>query len=288
MKPQIAVTGASGLVGSALSKRIDITPIERPKGAPLSWSVDEGVSDDGRPLRAVVHLAGKSLDSGRWNETRKREMWKSRIEGTNKIVSWLAEREDKPDVLIAANSVGYFGDRGEEALPDDAAPGTGFLAELCAAWEAAALEAEDLGIRTVSLRFGLIVAPEGGLMGRMSPIFKLGFGAPLASGQQWFPWVHVDDVIDAIVWAIENDQARGAYNVVSPGIVRNAEFTEVLGDVLHRPTIMRAPRIGLKVLFGEMTDEVLLASHRARPVRLGESGFTFKHPELEPALRSVV
>ena len=281
------MTGASGLVGSALGESIPMVALPRraPAGGGLWWQPEEGrVHDDGRPLRAIVHLAGEPIAAGRWTRARRRAIERSRVAGTRTLVDWLARREQRPQVLVSASATGFYGERGDEELDEDSSRGGGFLAELCVAWEAEARRAEDLGIRVVVVRLGLVLARGAGLLARLEPLFKLGAGGPVGSGKQWFPWVHRDDVIGALEWALTTPSARGAYNLVAPGIVRQAEFARALGRALHRPAFLPAPAPALRLVFGELADEALLASQRARPQRLEAGGYPFRWPDLDPAL----
>lgn len=307
-QPALVVTGASGLIGSALGKLEAITPLRRgvgrardaarpvrgepegehPLGPPLSWDPTGGrVQDDGRLIGAVVHLAGESIASGRWTEARKRSMRDSRVLGTRTLASWLQGRTQRPEVFVSASAVGYYGDRGDEILDEDAGPGKGFLADLTAAWEEETKAIEALGVRVVRVRIGVVLSKEGGALEKMRLPFKLGAGGPIGSGRQWFPWVHLDDVVGILRWAIRTPSARGAYNAVAPGVVRQADFARALGRALHRPAVLPTPGFALRLAFGEMADEALLSSTRAVPRRLQEAGYTFRWPELEAALADV-
>jgi hypothetical protein len=286
MVDEVLVSGASGLIGRALAGRRAIVPL--PRRAPADggpwWDPRAGVvHDDGRPLHAVVHLAGEDVAGGRWTAKRMAEIERSRIEGTRTLVDWLAARAAKPRVLVAASAIGFYGDRGDEPLREDAGAGEGFLADLCRRWEQEALRAEQAGIRVVCLRIGLVLARGDGLLGRLEGIFRLGAGGPLASGRQWFPWVHCDDVVGAIEWAIEREQSRGAYNLAAPGVVRQGDFARALGRALHRPALLPTPAFALRLVFGRLAGE-LLASQRVLPERLSAEGYSFRFRDLEPAL----
>lgn len=286
MVDEVLVSGASGLIGRALAGRRAIVPL--PRRAPADggpwWDPRAGVvHDDGRPLHAVVHLAGEDVAGGRWTAQRMAEIERSRIEGTRTLVDWLAARAAKPRVLVAASAIGFYGDRGDEPLREDAGAGEGFLADLCRRWEQEALRAEQAGIRVVCLRIGLVLARGDGLLGRLEGIFRLGAGGPLASGRQWFPWVHCDDVVGAIEWAIEREQSRGAYNLAAPGVVRQGDFARALGRALHRPALLPTPAFALRLVFGRLAGE-LLASQRVLPERLSAEGYSFRFRDLEPAL----
>ncbi len=283
----VLVTGASGLIGGALARRISVVPLPRrePAGGGPWWEPLRGtVHDDGRPLRAVVHLAGENVAAGRWTARRRAAIDASRLRGTRTLVDWLAARAERPTVLVSASAVGVYGSRGDESLPESSAPGAGFLADLCTRWEAEAERAIDLGVRVVVLRMGLAMARGDGVLGRLEPLFKLGMGGPVGSGRHWFPWVHIDDVVGVIEWALGNENARGPYNVVAPGIVRQADFARALGRALRRPALLPTPAFALRLAFGDLADEALLASQRTVPERLETEGYAFLWPKLEPAL----
>ena len=287
--PAIVVTGASGLIGAALAAMEPITPLKRGAEGPLTWEPLEGrVHDDGRLIGAVVHLAGEPIADKRWTEARKKALYDSRILGTRTIASWLTARAQRPSVLITASGVGVYGDRGDEILTEQSSRGEGFLADVASDWEREASAAEAAGVRVVHLRIGVVLSKEGGALEKMRLPFSLGLGGPIGSGKQWFPWVHIDDVVGAIRWALRSPTARGPYNLAAPGIVRQADFARALGKALHRPAVLPLPGFALKVAFGQLADEALLGSSRAAPARLLAEGFTFQHPELGPALATVV
>jgi len=294
---RIAVTGASGFVGRALvaALRADgilVHALVRGAVGPdeIGWDPATGRIDAGRleGMDAVVHLAGESIAGGRWTAARKARIRQSRVDGTGLLARTLASLRQPPAVLVSASAVGIYGHRGDEALTESSAPGTGFLAEVVAAWEAAAEPAAAAGIRVVLTRTGMILDPDGGALEQMLPPFKLGVGGPMGGGRQWTSWITLEDMVAVIRWAIATPGLTGAVNVVAPAPVRNAELARALGAALHRPAVVPAPAFALRLMFGEMADEMLLASQRCLPDALLTSGFRFRHPELLPALRAVL
>jgi uncharacterized protein (TIGR01777 family) len=291
----VAVTGASGLLGSALIPFLTtgghrVTPVSRrPRPAGTMWwepssgaievSALEGVD-------AVVHLAGENIGK-RWTERRKRRIRRSRTEGTRLLAEALAELERPPRVLVAASAMGIYGDRGDEVLTEEAVPAESgdYLVQLGRDWEAAAEPARAAGIRVVHLRFGLILSPGGGALGRMLPLFQAGVGGPLGSGKHWVSWISLDDAVGAVHHALFTGGLSGPVNTAAPEPVTSRGFAETLGRVLHRPALVPAPASALRLLFGEMADQGLLASQRLSPERLVSSGYSFRHPDLESALR---
>ncbi len=296
---KILVTGASGLIGSALvaalrAENHTVPRLRRP-GASLEagdvrWDPTSGEVDSAamESADAVVNLAGVSIADGRWNDARKRLLRSSRVETTRHLVACLARLRRPPRVLISASAIGYYGDRGEELLTEASAPGHDFIAQLAGDWEAAGLEAERAGIRTVVVRFGIVLAKQGGALSRMLTPFKMGAGGRLGSGKQWMSWVALEDAIGMIRFAIVNQNSRGPFNVVAPNPVTNAEFTRVLAHVLHRPALFPAPVFALRLALGEMADALLLSSQRVIPEKFSAAGFSFRQPQLEPAFRSVL
>jgi uncharacterized protein len=286
--PVVWVTGAGGLVGRALAARRAIVPVPRrqPDTTGPWWEPMAGrVHDDGSVVAAVVHLAGENVAGKRWDDAHKRAIRDSRVLGSKTLVDWMGARTQRPSVLVAASATGFYGHRGDIELDEEAGVGTGFLAEVTEAWESELTAAEAAGVRVVRLRLGVVLAAGGGALSKMLPAFRAGVGGPIGSGRQWFPWVHLDDVVGVVDWALTNPHAQGAYNVVSPGIVRQREFAKTLGQVLRRPAFVPAPAAALKLLFGEMAEEALLSSTRAIPRRLEHDGYAFRHIALEPALR---
>ena len=294
----VLITGASGLVGSALVPALEaggarVSRMGRragPEPGTLVWNPD--ARSIPRPalegFDAVVHLAGESIASGRWTQARKARLLGSRVGGTRLLCETLAALERPPRVLVSASATGFYGDRGGEVLDEDCLPGSGFLAGLARAWEESTAAADARGIRVVRLRIAPVLAPRGGLLAPLRLPFRLGLGGPLGSGRQWMSWIALDDLIAAIRHVLSRDDLRGAVNAAAPGAVTNREFTRTLARVLCRPAILRVPAVVLRVVLGEMADEALLASTRVEPRRLVASGFTFRDPELEPALRHVL
>lgn len=298
MTATVAISGASGLIGSTLATQLvasglAVRKFTRKDGGgveAIHWDPARGAllpeQIDG--LDAIVHLAGESIAGGRWTRARMAAIRDSRVRGTGLIASTIAKLEHKPKVLVCASAVGIYGDRGDDAVDESSAPGTGFLADVCQAWEAAARPAVDAGVRVVWLRFGVVLAVQGGALERMLTPFKLGLGGRLGTGRQWMPWIAVTDAVAAIEVALARNDMHGAYNVVAPEAVTNATFTRTLARVLHRPAFLPVPAFALRLAFGRFADEALLAGSKVTPKRLVDAGFRFKWPQLEPALRHVL
>ena len=237
---------------------------------------------------AVVHLAGESI-VGRWTEEKKRAIRESRVQGTRNLAAALAQSEAKPAVLVCASAIGFYGNRGDELLREESPGGQGFLSEVCRDWEDASRIASEAGIRTVNIRIGLVLSAKGGALRSMLTPFKLGLGGRIGSGQQWWSWIHVDDIVRGIHHAIHTDSVSGPVNLVAPNPVRNAEFTKVLASVLGRPAFFPVPEFALRLAFGEMAaSELLLASQRVEPGKLAASGYTFRFRELRAALENLL
>jgi hypothetical protein len=295
----ILVTGAGGLVGKALLAflaagghqvtRLVRTP-PRPDAVEVQWDSDVGIREVERleGYDAVVHLAGENIATGRWTPEKKDRIRRSRVHGTTVLCEALARLSRPPKVLVSASAIGYYGDRGAEPLGEESPPGSGFLPEVCQAWEAATAAAARKGIRVVPLRLGIVLSPTDGALAKMLPPFKLGVGGVLGSGRQYMSWITLDDVIGAIHHAIITESLRGPVNATAPSPVTNREFTTTLGRVLHRPTILPVPAFAARFAFGEMADALLLASARVEPQRLLASRYAFRHPELEGALRHLL
>jgi hypothetical protein len=237
---------------------------------------------------AAVHLAGESIAAGRWTAETKRRIRDSRILGTRLLAESLAGLHHRPRVLVSASAVGIYGDRGDELLTEESALGSDFLASVGQEWEGATKPAADAGIRVVHLRFGIVLAREGGALPRMVRPFLLGAGGPIGSGRQWVSWIALNDAIAAILEVLRNEGASGPINAAAPGAVRSAEFAAALGEALHRPSLIPAPAFALRLLFGEMADAALLASQRVVPSRLEALGFRFRHPALPEALGAIL
>lgn len=297
---RILVSGSSGLIGSALLPFLtagghSVTRLVRSKRAggdvgSILWNPQAGTIDRGalEGFDAVVHLAGENIAGGRWTAARKARIRDSRVKGTRLLATTLAGLARPPRVLVTASAVGYYGDRGDELLAEESPPGTGFLAELCREWEAAADPAREKGIRVANLRLGLVLSGTGGALPRMLPAFKLGVGGVIGSGRQYWSWIAIDDLVGAIYHALTTESLRGPVNVVAPRAVTNREFTKTLGRVLSRPTIFPLPAFAARLALGEMANELLLAGQRLEPARLVASGYKFLYPELEDALRHVL
>jgi len=292
----VLVTGASGLVGTALVSALQAEghPVMRAvrgevqhPNEEVHWDPESGQVDRDKltGVDAVVHLAGANIAGKRWTDAYKKEIRDSRVQGTRLIAETLAGLDPKPRVFACASAIGFYGDRGDAILDESAAPGEGFLPEVCLEWEQACLPAQEAGIRTVNLRFGVVLSKKGGALKEMLTPFKMGVGGVLGNGKQYMSWIVLDDAVRAIQFALENDTLAGPVNVVAPQAVTNREYTKTLGKVLGRPTIVRMPAFAARAAFGEMADDLLLASTRMVPERLQQAGFSFNFPDLEPALR---
>src|ERR687894_166691 len=292
----VLISGATGMIGSALTRELErgghrISRLTRsPKGEnDICWDPDAGTIDGSLEGHdAVVHLAGESIAEGRWTPSRREGIMQSRKKGTRLLAQSVAGLASPPGVMVSASAVGYYGDRGNEVLREDSSPGSDFLAEVCKAWEAAADPARETGVRVVHPRFGIVLSPEGGALGTTLPLFKLGLGGRIGSGRQWWSWVAFDDVIGAIVHGLTDDSVEGPVNVGSPNPMPNAEYTKVLGKVLNRPPFFPAPAPALRLVIGGMADALLLASQRMQPARLEATGYGFRYPQLEGALRHLL
>jgi uncharacterized protein (TIGR01777 family) len=304
----VLVSGSTGLIGSALLKQLSLSSriISLVRSAPAAESPAAGTSVEWRPdntaqplvhdedlarlegCSAAVHLAGANLSSHRWTPAYKKTIRDSRIDSSQALVSILSHLQSPPKVLVCASAIGIYGDRGDEVLTEDSAHGTGFLPEVCEAWEASPDAAKALGIRVVHLRFGVVLAPAGGAMAQLLPLFKSALGGRLGDGRQWMSWVTLTDVVRAIVFAISTEQAEGPFNVVAPNPVTNADFTRALASEVHRPAPWMVPAFALKAAFGQMAQDTLLSSSRVLPARLQASGFKFLEPTIGPALHAML
>jgi uncharacterized protein (TIGR01777 family) len=243
-------------------------------------------------LTAAIHLSGSNVAAHRWTAAYKREMAESRVQSTRALATALAGLRNPPEVLLVASATGIYGNRGDELLNEDSAPGTGFLADLCRQWEAAAQPAVDAGIRVVHLRFGVVLGPASkthpGALDKMIPIFRLGLGGPLGNGRQWMSWISLQDTASAILFALETRSLTGSVNVTAPNPVTNRELTRTLARQLHRPAFFPAPAFALRLALGEMADEALLSSARALPAKLNAAGFQFTHPTIDLAIAAAL
>lgn len=296
---KILVSGSHGLVGTALVRSLTddghevmrLVRGERTFGSPeVEWQPDQGRIDvehlEG--VHAVVHLAGESIASGRWSDDKKRRIRDSRVKGTTLLSDALARLSQPPSVFLSASAIGYYGNRGDELLTEESAPGNDFLASVCKEWEAATRPAVEKGIRTVCARFGIILDPNEGALGKMLPPFRMGVGGRVGDGKQWMSWIALDDVVNGLKFLIEDRSVHGPVNFVAPTPVTNAEFTKTLGRVLKRPTFFPIPAFGLRLAFGEMADALLLSSQRVEPSVLADKGYKCRWPTLEPALRHLL
>jgi uncharacterized protein (TIGR01777 family) len=236
---------------------------------------------------AVIHLAGDNIASGRWTAQKKTAIRQSRIDGTRLLSDALASLNQRPQVLISASAIGYYGDRADEVLTEESSPGSNFLAEVCQKWESATAIAQAAGIRVALLRIGVVVSAEGGAMSKMLPPFKLGAGGRLGSGKQYMSWIALDDLVRIIDFVLGHEELQGPINAVAPNPVTNSEFTAVLGTALHRPTVLPVPSAAINLLLGDMAKELLLSSERVVPRKLLSSGFEYRYPHLAPLLQSL-
>jgi uncharacterized protein (TIGR01777 family) len=296
---KIAVTGATGLIGAALCERLrqegnDVLVITRRENSSspftvVHWNPERGELDT-RSLEgvdAVVHLAGETI-AERWTPEKKERIRTSRVAGTRFLVDGLKRLSKRPSVLIGSSAVGFYGNRGDEVLDEGSPPGTGFLPEICQAWEAEVARASELGMRAVRLRTGIVLSTKGGALAKMLLPFKLGLGGPVGSGSQWMSWIHIDDVVGGYHFALHHSDLSGVANLTTPQPVRNADFTRALGRALRRPAFLPAPGFALKLIFGEMAQDLLLDGQKVLPRRLESAGYKFQHTGIDDALADVV
>ena len=298
--PQVVIAGASGLVGQSLHRHFLDNAVScatltrntaRPGNSEYFWDPYHfQFRDDMRRLsgiRAAILLSGDNLMEGRWTPAKKQRIRESRIRTTQAIVDLLSHLEQRPEVLLCASAVGFYGDRGDEILTEESAAGHGFLADVCREWEAAADAALDLGIRVIHLRFGVVLARAGGALAKMLPLFRVGLGGNLGNGRQWMSWIALPTLIDIVEFCMNHHEVQGPVNVVA-NPVTNAEFTSALAHHLHRLALVPAPAFALRMAFGEMADAALLSSTRAIPAKLLQAGFVFKLPTLQDALQHLL
>jgi len=295
----IAITGSTGLIGEALRASLladghrVVRVVRRAASGPdeISWDPTAGRLDpaDLAGLDAVVHLAGEGIAEKRWTDAQKQRILSSRTEGTGLVARVMAGcGADGPRVLVSGSAIGWYSDRGDEELTEASAPGTGFLADVCRQWEAAADPARQAGVRVAHARTGIVLDPDGGVLAKQLPLFRVGLGGRIGNGRQYMSWITIEDEVAALRFLVDHD-VEGPVNLTAPHPVTNRAFTEALGSALHRPTVVPVPGFGPKLLFGgELVDELLLASQRVLPHRLQEAGFTFARPELGPALDALL
>jgi uncharacterized protein len=300
---RVLVTGASGSLGSAvcdallargdetvgLSRNPERARQDNPTVTWHAWNptAERPPASALEGVDGVVNLIGEPIDQ-RWTEAAKRQIRDSRGRATKNLVDAIGATEPRPKALVSQSGVGYYGDRGDALLDESVGPGSSFDSEVCVAWEAAAREAEKLGVRVVVTRTGLVLDPEHGLLKQLLLPFKLGVGGPLAGGAQYMPWIHVDDEVRLLLWALDTDLASGTYNATAPNPVTNRQFSTALGRVLGRPAIVPLPKLALKLRFGGELGDVVAGGQRAVPRRAVDDGFEFRHPEIEPALRDLL
>ncbi len=293
---RILVSGASGPIGATL------LPFLKAQGSAVTRLVRNSASggdqiqwDPSRPLSpdsvsgfdAVIHLAGESI-VGRWTEAKKRRILESRTQGTDHLAEAIARAPQPPRVFISASAIGFYGNRGDEILREDSPSGEGFGAEICRQWEGATRPAAQAGIRTAQMRIGVVMSADGGALPAMLTPFRLGLGGRLGNGRQWWTWVSVRDVVGAIQHVLNHESLSGPVNTVAPNPVTNAEFTRILASVLHRPAIFPMPAFAVRLIFGEMGEELFLGSQRVEPAKLGATGYEFQHPDLKNALKEIL
>jgi len=294
---KVAITGSSGLIGSSLRRRlaVDHTVIAVVRGVPgegqISWDPAterlERADLDG--VDAVIHLAGAGIADKRWTDAQKQTLLDSRVRGTGLLARTLAALDRRPEVLLSASAIGYYGDRGDAELTEASSRGEGFLADLCEQWEQATAPAEEAGIRVAQLRTGIVLSRAGGALARQLPLFRFGLGGRLGSGRQYTSWVTLEDEVEAIRFALDTPGLRGPLNLTAPRPVTNGEFTATLGRVLHRPAVLPVPPVALRLVLGrQLADEAILAGQRVLPRALLDAGYQFTQPELEDGLRSVL
>ncbi len=294
---RILISGATGLVGSALveslhSKGHTIRCLQRNKkpGSTSIWKTDDLFPslDSNEPFDTVIHLAGENVADGRWSNSRKRRIMSSRVDGTRELVEYLSTLPQPPKTFISASAIGYYGDRGNELLTEQSGQGFGFLKDVCKCWEAEAKKASQSGARVVLLRFGMVLSPKGGALAKMLPPFKAGVGGTIGKGKQFMSWISIRDLVEIVDFAINTESINGPVNVVSPTPLTNKEFTQTLADVLKKPARLPVPPFALRLLFGEMANEMLLSSSRVIPEKLLKSGYTFRDKDLKNTLEYCV
>ncbi len=294
---RIVVGGASGLIGTALVKELRaqghhvqrLVRRAQPDGD-ISWDPIAGKLDASQlnGADALIHLSGEGVASGRWTDTKKQAIRDSRVNSTQLLAKSLISIDNPPKTWLSASAVGWYGDRGDTWLDEDAGPGKGFLAGVCKEWEEATKPAANAGIRVANLRFSVVLSADGGAFKTMMTAFKLGAGGIIGNGKQYISWITLDDAVRAIIQALKDPNVNGPVNIASPNPVTNRELTKALGAALHRPTVFPMPAILARLAFGEMADEMFLASTRVRPKRLLDTGFNFASPTFDGALQAIL
>ena len=294
---KVAVTGSSGLIGSSLvsflsNEGVAVTRIlrENPDDKNISWKPEGGGWDSAfaRGVDGIIHLAAENIASGKWTRKKKEKIRNSRNEGTKRLCEQILKLPTTPSVFVCASAIGYYGNRGMEFLNEVSPKGSGFLPDVCAGWEEASNIVSKAGVRVVNVRFGIVLSKNGGALTKMLTPFKMGMGGKIGSGAQYMSWVAMDDVTGAIYHALVTDSLKGPVNVTAPNPATNKEFTNTLGKVLNRPTVMPMPAFAARLAFGEMAKDLLLASTKVAPKRLSDSGYKFQYPKLENALKHVL
>lgn len=294
---RILISGATGLVGSALTAQAkagghQVSRLTRSPKADndVGWDPAAGQIDAAQleGHDAVVHLAGESIANGRWTSAKKSRIRDSRVQGTQLLCQTLAQLDSRPTVLVSASAIGFYGDRGDEKLDENSSAGNLFLSEVCQQWESATSPASEVGIRVANARLGVVLSTKGGALAQMLTPFRLGVGGVVGSGNQYMSWISLTDVVSALLHALHHEALVGPVNLVAPNPVTNREFTKALGHALRRPTVLPMPAFAARLVFGQMADELLLASTRVVPDRLLESGFEFTHREIAPALQAIL
>jgi len=296
---RVVLTGSHGLIGSALTTALkagghSIVPLLRSAAAPApgsaAWDPDAGFLAAGalENSDAIVHLAGEPIASARWTTAQKNRILNSRVKGTRLLCQTLEKMSAPPGVLVSASAIGYYGDRGDEILTEESAPGLGFLADVCKQGEAETSPAARRGVRVVLLRIGMVLSGQGGALAKMLPAFRMGLGGAISSGRQYMSWISLHDLVRIILRCLTEPSLRGPVLAVAPNPVTNREFARTLANVLHRPAVVGVPAWAIRLTIGQMADELLLASQRARPEKLMAAGYDFQFPVLESALRNAL
>lgn len=295
----IVITGSSGLIGSALipylrARGHNVSPVVRSIEAThhdhIRWDPERNFIDyrDLDEVDVIINLSGENIAEGRWTDAKKDKILKSRVNSTNFLAQVIASLKHKPKCFINASAIGFYGSQGDSILTEKSPKGTGFLSDVCSAWENATDYARREGVRTCLLRFGIVLDEKGGALANMLPPFKAGLGGKIGSGDQWWSWIALEDLCAIISHVIEQPDIEGPVNVVSPFPVTNKEFTKTLGAVLGRPTFLSIPKFAARFVFGEMADEMMLSSQRVEPDKLVATNFSYKYPKLDQALKSMI